>query len=135
MRDFPVYERQFSEEELPTVVSELREWAPSVTRWLLVGPLGAGKTRLVQTWLGEEVSSPTFTYIHVYTQAVHVDLYRFPSELPSRWEEVYSLLESAPLVFIEWADKLPFPPAGPAVWVTLTPLSENVRRLRAVFTP
>lgn len=127
------YQRLFTEAELPQVIQELREWAPTASRWLLVGPLGAGKTRLVRSWIGETASSPTFTYIHYYPSAVHIDLYRFPVDSPTRWAEVYEALEEAPLIFVEWADKLPFPPPLPAVWVEVSPLSETVRKLTATL--
>ncbi|MCS7154063.1 MAG: tRNA (adenosine(37)-N6)-threonylcarbamoyltransferase complex ATPase subunit type 1 TsaE [Bacteroidia bacterium] len=127
------YERCFSLEELPEVVRELKTWAPRVSRWLLFGPIGAGKTTFVRAWLGEMVSSPTFTYIHLYPEGVHVDLYKFPVGIPSRWEEVYSLMEEAPLIFVEWAEKLPYPPPSPWVEVQLTVQEGERRCLRALL--
>lgn len=125
------FERCFSLEELPEVVASLKAWAPHITRWLLYGQMGSGKTTLVRAWLGSAVSSPTFTYIHHYPEGVHIDLYRFPTEIPSRWAEVYEQLEEAPLIFVEWAEKLPFPPPSPWVEVHIAPQSEKVRCLRA----
>ncbi|GIV23954.1 MAG: tRNA (adenosine(37)-N6)-threonylcarbamoyltransferase complex ATPase subunit type 1 TsaE [Bacteroidia bacterium] len=127
------YERIYSLEELPAVVEALRSWAPGVPRWLLYGPLGAGKTQLVRAWLGPEVSSPTFTYIHPYSRGVHVDLYRFPFHSPSRWAELYDLLEEAPLIFVEWADKLPEPPPLPYVALFIEVLPNSLRKIRAIL--
>lgn len=131
----PTYERIYSLEELPAVVEELRKWAAGVPRWLLCGPLGAGKTELVRAWLGPEVSSPTFTYIHHYAQAIHVDLYRFPLHSPSRSVELYDLLEKAPLIFVEWADKLPEPPPLPYVALFIEVLPNPLRKIRAILHP
>ncbi|MCS7188634.1 MAG: tRNA (adenosine(37)-N6)-threonylcarbamoyltransferase complex ATPase subunit type 1 TsaE [Bacteroidia bacterium] len=127
------YTRIFSFEELPQVVKELQSWAPLVRRWLLVGPMGVGKTQLVRAWVGEEVSSPTFTYIHFYDHAVHVDLYRFTWDIPSRWAELYELMETAPLIFIEWADRLPEPPPLPAVELRLEYFPDGRRQLNASY--
>lgn len=56
----------------------------------LSGPLGAGKTTLVQAILrasgvDEDITSPTFTYMNIYTGAgnigyYHFDLYRLSTE-------------------------------------------------------
>ncbi|MCS7296862.1 MAG: tRNA (adenosine(37)-N6)-threonylcarbamoyltransferase complex ATPase subunit type 1 TsaE [Bacteroidia bacterium] len=128
-----MYERYFSEEQLPQVVSELQQWAPNISRWLLYGPMGVGKTALVRAWIGEQVASPTFTYINHYSHAVHVDLYRFPAGSPSRWADVYTLLEEAPLIFVEWAEKLPEPPPLPWAEVHLSFTPTGHRYLRALI--
>lgn len=125
------FERCFTLEELPAVVASLKAWGAKVRRWLLHGEMGAGKTTFVRAWLGSTVSSPTFTYIHHYPEGIHIDLYRFPAESPSRWAEVYEYLEEAPLIFVEWAEKLPYPPPAPWAEVYIYSQSETVRCLRA----
>lgn len=89
--------------------------APAGTPLLLLGPLGAGKTTLVQALgraLGSraQISSPTYTLIHEYpTPAgvlVHVDAYRL-----ERAEALFELgledyLERAQLVAVEWGEGL-----------------------------
>ncbi|WP_419935063.1 tRNA (adenosine(37)-N6)-threonylcarbamoyltransferase complex ATPase subunit type 1 TsaE [Candidatus Palauibacter sp.] len=80
----------------------------------LLGPLGAGKTRLAQAacagaGVRDPVTSPTYTLVHWYEgdggAVAHADLYRIrdASELPGLgWEE----LESHPgAVFVEWAER------------------------------
>jgi len=84
------------------------------------GPLGAGKTTLIQgicEGLGvkEKVVSPTFVLMHVYQGKIpvyHFDLYRLePKELEDLgWEEY---LEGKGVSLIEWVDRakeeFPFP--------------------------
>jgi tRNA threonylcarbamoyladenosine biosynthesis protein TsaE len=82
---------------------------------LLEGPLGAGKTVLVQglaTGLhcDGEVTSPTFVLVHQYQgrlELVHADLYR----LEDRGEvEALGLLELSAdgVLALEWADRAPW---------------------------
>ena len=90
-------------------------------RIALSGDLGAGKTTFVRgmsTGLGvteEEISSPTFTLMHVHDPAderfgkclVHVDAYRLedPSELLELgWDEI--LRDSRNVIVVEWPDRL-----------------------------
>ncbi len=80
----------------------------------LYGPLGAGKTTLVQAacrgaGVNEPVLSPSYTLVHRYRTprgpVYHADLYRLsaPAELLDiGWEDL--LLEDAP-VFVEWAER------------------------------
>jgi tRNA threonylcarbamoyladenosine biosynthesis protein TsaE len=105
---------------------------------LLIGPLGAGKTAFVRglaQGLGvnpAEVSSPTFTLIQEYrggrVMLLHVDLYRLddPREVEDLGLE--ELGERAVLA-IEWAEKLPRPPAG-AVVVEIEQGDGDTRRIR-----
>lgn len=87
---------------------------------LLNGPLGAGKTTLVQ-FLAKalgftgEVTSPTYTLIHEYPTPqgliVHIDAYRMADQ-----EELYHLgledyLPEARLILIEWGKPEVFPEA------------------------
>ncbi|MCS6790056.1 MAG: tRNA (adenosine(37)-N6)-threonylcarbamoyltransferase complex ATPase subunit type 1 TsaE [Bacteroidia bacterium] len=124
------YKRCYTLAELPQVVAEVQALHPEVRIWLLEGPLGSGKTTFVRTWIGEEVASPTFTYIHRYRQAVHVDLYRFPWDIPSRWAELEEAIQNASLVFIEWADRLPFTVSPPWAKVVFLPQEDPYRCLQ-----
>lgn len=89
--------------------------APAGTLLLLSGPLGAGKTTLVQQ-LGLElgsaaaVSSPTYTLIHEYPTPqgtlVHMDAYRLPKAAALLDLGLEDYLERARLVVVEWGEGL-----------------------------
>ena len=97
------------------------------------GPLGAGKTTLVQGFaegLGISsavyVRSPTFTLVNEYQGPVplyHLDFYRLesPNEVWDLGFEEY--LESEGVVIVEWADKFPtlFPASPLQVRIEITP--------------
>ena len=82
---------------------------------LLIGNLGAGKTTLTQgivSGLGaasrEEVSSPTFTLIHEYSDRVyHVDLYRLDTEAEVATLGLDDLFDREAVVLIEWGERFP----------------------------
>lgn len=79
------------------------------------GPLGAGKTTLVQSVLKacgvkEVIASPTFTYVNIYTNAqgqtfYHFDLYRITTveEFLSLGFDEY-LYQANSWAFIEWPE-------------------------------
>lgn len=80
----------------------------------LIGPLGAGKTRLVQAAATadgvdpRDVVSPTFVLLHEYQSArpiYHFDLYRITSEEEFRELGAEEYFTADGLVFIEWAEK------------------------------
>jgi len=80
----------------------------------LSGPLGAGKTVLVQSicrgyGVIDAVTSPTFALVHEYaaprSTVYHVDLYRLarPDDLQAlAWDEIVS---AAALVLVEWPER------------------------------
>ena len=114
--------------------------APGGTLLVLSGPLGAGKTTLVQALgraLGSDarVSSPTYTLIHEYPSPagllVHIDAYRLPSADALFDLGLEDYLARARLVAVEWGEGLlrEFPDA---LEVRLA-LSEDGRRRASVF--
>lgn len=93
--------------------------APPGALLVLVGPLGAGKTTLVQALAralgsGAQVSSPTYTLVHEYpTPAgvlVHIDAYRLGGGATGT-DALFELglddyLERARLTAVEWGEGL-----------------------------
>lgn len=104
------------EQDTERLGAALADVLPAGTVIGLVGPLGAGKTRLVQavaTSLGLQtgrVTSPTFVLVNEYhggrLPVYHFDTYRLKDE-----DEFLNLgpdeyFESAGLTFVEWADRV-----------------------------
>ena len=103
-------------------INDLLPWCESLIKdfkekqiVLLDGPLGAGKTELVKTFVtalgGTESSSPTYSLINEYvlkeSRAYHVDLYRIESEEDLESIGFWDIFENkASLVFIEWSSRL-----------------------------
>lgn len=89
---------------------------------LLYGDLGAGKTAFVRGLVEgaggcpDDVSSPTFVLMQEYPGrrlVHHVDLYRLGGAEVADLEPLLDeMLASDAIVAIEWADRLPNPPAG-----------------------
>ena len=119
--------RTGSAEETRRLGVELAERLRPHGTALLFGDLGAGKTVLTQgiaEGLGldaAQVQSPTFTLIHEYDRGavsgrgsarlVHIDLYRLePDEVDA--VGVDEFLAGAGVKVVEWADRLPRPPAA-----------------------
>jgi tRNA threonylcarbamoyladenosine biosynthesis protein TsaE len=101
--------------DLPTVCQQIQKLLPRPSVVLLSGPLGAGKTKLVEVLLrvvgGEDVSSPTFALHHEYkvgeSKVHHFDLYRIESVDDLETVGLWDVLQSAQdWVFIEWPDRL-----------------------------
>lgn len=125
-------------EDTRALAQRLAKGLPEGALVLLTGPMGAGKTTLVQflaqaLGFGGEVTSPTYTLIHEYPSPqgliVHIDAYRMADQ-----EELYQLgledyLPEARLVLIEWGDPKVFPdslevrlqPQGETRWAEILP--------------
>ena len=105
-----------SERDTERLGAALASVLPAGTVVSLIGPLGAGKTRLVQavaTALGVppgRVTSPTFVLVNEYTSGrlpvYHFDTYRLKDDddfLNLGPEEYF---DSAGITFVEWADRV-----------------------------
>jgi tRNA threonylcarbamoyladenosine biosynthesis protein TsaE len=103
----------YDESEVGSIAQKLAELMDRYQTFTFTGPLGAGKTTLIQALLKEcgvsqPVTSPTFTYLNVYENDrdqlfYHFDLYRIPSMndfQAAGFDEYLSAPNS--WTFIEW---------------------------------
>ncbi len=107
---------------------------------LLYGELGTGKTTLVKgivSGLGvaneEEVTSPSFVFVHAYhnhRRVYHVDLYRIEQATELESLGLDDLLAEQAVVLVEWAERLRLPALQPALRVHLRALGEEQRCIR-----
>jgi tRNA threonylcarbamoyladenosine biosynthesis protein TsaE len=109
----------------------------------LTGPLGAGKTRLVQgiargAGYAGRVRSPTFALLQIYRGPIplrHFDFYRIESlddGTAGEWED---LMAEEGLSLIEWADRFAeILPEG-SIAIDVLPVDEHARRIRVRWDP
>ena len=104
----------------------------------LVGPLGAGKTRLVRALaeaLGVDpgaVASPTFVLIHEYEgriPVVHCDVYRLRDADEFEALGVDEYWGGSGVCLVEWADRVADLLPARAWFVQIEPLGPEMRRL------
>ena len=110
----------------------------------LVGPLGAGKTRLsraIAEGLGVDpgaISSPTFVLIHEYEGRLpvfHFDSYRLESGWAFEDLGVEDYWQAGGVCLVEWADRVrTFLPLD-AWWITIEPVGETSRLVVITFPP
>lgn len=106
---------------------------------LLTGDLGTGKTTLTKglvSGLGaaqeNDITSPTFTLVHVYgkqTKVYHADLYRIETFHDFETLGLEDIFASPALAIVEWSEKFPLPSPWPLIRVRLEHLGGDVRRI------
>jgi tRNA threonylcarbamoyladenosine biosynthesis protein TsaE len=106
---------------------------------LLTGELGSGKTTLTKgivAGLGagseDEVTSPTFTLVHVYGGAekvYHGDLYRIESFHDFETLGLEDAFASPAVVILEWSEKFPLESPWPQIRLRLEHLGGDARRI------
>ena len=110
---------------------------------LLSGELGSGKTTLTKgivSGLGaaneDEVTSPTFTLVHVYgnsqrsvSKVYHVDLYRIENFHDFETLGMEDVFEQPGVLIVEWAERFPLKSPWPQIRVQLEHLDGDRRRL------
>ena len=106
---------------------------------LLTGDLGTGKTTLTKgivSGLGaaneDDVTSPTFTLVHVYGKAAkvfHADLYRIETFHDFETLGMEDMFASPSVVIIEWSERFPLPSPWPQVRLRLEHLGGDSRRI------
>ncbi len=107
---------------------------------LLSGELGSGKTTLTKgiiSGLGaareEEVTSPTFTLVHVFRNhatVYHVDLYRVQEFHDLETMGLEDAFTEPAIVVIEWSERFSLRSDWPRVAVGLEHLDGDTRRIR-----
>jgi tRNA threonylcarbamoyladenosine biosynthesis protein TsaE len=127
-----------TEHDTTRLGAALAHTLPVGTVVALIGPLGAGKTRLVQavaTALGVApgtVTSPTFVLVNEYTggrmPVYHFDTYRLKDD-----DEFLNLgpdeyFDSSGITFIEWADRVAHLLPQDRLEITIEPTGETERR-------
>jgi tRNA threonylcarbamoyladenosine biosynthesis protein TsaE len=128
-----------SERDTERLGTALASALPPGTVVALSGPLGAGKTRLVQavaTALGVppgRVTSPTFVLVNEYTggrlPVYHFDTYRLKDDddfLNLGPEEYF---DSGGITYIEWADRVTSLLPPDRLEITIEVTSETERRI------
>ncbi len=104
-----------SEDDTIALGEKIASELPAKAVVLLIGQLGAGKTTLAKgivKGLGaaapEDVSSPTFTLIHEYSQNVyHIDLYRLDMAAQVATLGLDEIFDRRAVVLIEWGERFP----------------------------
>jgi tRNA threonylcarbamoyladenosine biosynthesis protein TsaE len=119
-----------------------REFAKQLTAPVLVlltGDLGSGKTTLTKgivAGLGaaseDEVTSPTFTLVHVYGKAAkiyHADLYRIESFHDFETLGLEDVFAKPAIVILEWSERFPLQLPWPQVRIRLEHQGGDARRI------
>ncbi len=106
---------------------------------MLSGELGSGKTTLTKgiiSGLGaareEDVTSPTFTLVHVFhnhCKVYHVDLYRVENFQDLESLGLEDALEELAVVIIEWPERFTFRTDWPRVGIRLEHTGGDSRRI------
>jgi len=106
---------------------------------LLTGDLGSGKTTLTKgivAGLGaaseDEVTSPTFTLVHVYGEAAkvyHADLYRIESFHDFETLGLEDVFAKPAVVILEWSERFPLQSPWPQVRIRLEHQGGDARRI------
>lgn len=119
-----------------------REFAKRVHAPLLIllsGDLGSGKTTLTKgivSGLGaapeEDVTSPTFTLLHVYgaeQKVFHGDLYRIEKFHDFETLGMEDIFANPGIVILEWSERFPLPSPWPQIHIRLEHAGGDTRRI------
>ena len=122
-----------------------REFASRVKAPLMIllsGDLGSGKTTLTKgivSGLGaaaeEDVTSPTFTLLHVYgsenaeQKVFHGDLYRIEKFHDFETLGMEDIFAKPAIVILEWSERFPLPSPWPQIRILLEHAGGDARRI------
>ena len=135
-----------SEEVITHSAEETTRWGRELARRLkapvlvlLTGELGSGKTTLTKgivAGLGaaseDEVTSPTFTLVHVYgtrDKVYHGDLYRIETFHDFETLGLEDLFARPAVVILEWSEKFPLESPWPQLRLRLEHAGGDKRRI------
>jgi tRNA threonylcarbamoyladenosine biosynthesis protein TsaE len=110
---------------------------------LLTGDLGSGKTTLTKgivSGLGaakeDDVTSPTFTLVHVYgaipgtsAKIYHADLYRIESFHDFETLGLEDIFDAPSIAIFEWSERFPLQSHWPQLRLHLEHLGGDTRRI------
>lgn len=107
---------------------------------LLTGELGTGKTTLTKgivSGLGaameDEVTSPSFTLVHVYggksAKVFHADLYRIESFHDFETLGMEDMFSTPAVAILEWSERFPLESPWPQIRLRLEHLGGDSRRI------
>jgi tRNA threonylcarbamoyladenosine biosynthesis protein TsaE len=106
---------------------------------LLTGDLGTGKTTLTKgivSGLGaakeDDVTSPTFTLVHVYgkpAKVYHADLYRIENFHDFETLGMEDMFSTPSIAILEWSERFPLQSPWPQIRIRLDHLGGDARRI------
>lgn len=140
------------EEVITQSAEETMEWGRAFARRLqppvmvlLTGDLGSGKTTLTKgivAGLGaateDDVTSPTFTLVHVYgssRQVYHADLYRIESFHDFETLGLEDIFAHPAVAILEWSERFPLQSPWPAIRIRLEHRGSDARLIRVLDEP
>jgi tRNA threonylcarbamoyladenosine biosynthesis protein TsaE len=102
--------------------------------------MGAGKTTFIHALcevmnVTDAISSPTFSIINHYKTAAeqtiyHMDLYRIKDENEAINAGVEDCLYSGNICFVEWPEKAPGVFPDETLYITISSVNDNTRKLK-----
>ena len=140
--------KRVSEEIITHSAEETMQWGRELAKRLhppvlvlLSGDLGTGKTTLTKgivAGLGagaeDEVTSPTFTLVHVYgsaeaTKVYHADLYRIENFHDFETLGLEDVFVKPAVVILEWSERFALSSPWPQLRLQLQHLGGDARRI------
>lgn len=92
-------------EDLKYIVIEIKDLVEQPAVIFLEGDLGSGKTSFAKAFLGDEVTSPTYSLVTEIKDAIHGDFYRLEEASELDHLELGLYLENKNFALFEWGMK------------------------------
>lgn len=133
----------YSDSETRSIGSQIAKLLPKNAIVCFFGDLGAGKTTFIKGLASalsecpiEEISSPTYTYLNIYSGVIpvyHFDLYRLKGQEEFLHMGFDDFFDAGGICCIEWAERIPELIPDGAWKVTLTHMNSEQRQIE-LFT-